>query len=165
MNNINIELNGWDESKLKELLTMLQGNSNVRVTLSCDDNRTANLMRSQAVRVSITQLLLQIGIPSNLTGYLYIREALDICMEDRSELESVTKKLYPKIAERFATSTTKVEHAIRHAIENAWKKNPSSIQETLFGYSVEKGTKPTNSAFIATVTDYLKLREETEISL
>ena len=156
MKEASIRIDEWNESSLKDLLKILQSSSGLKLTLSYDNAQT----KTKNMDAKVTQLLIQIGIPSNLRGYRYIKTALEYCMEDRSELDCVTKRLYPKIAQHYATTPNKVEHAIRHAIENAWKIDNGQMQETLFGYSVGNKLKPTNSAFIATITDYLMLREE-----
>jgi two-component system response regulator (stage 0 sporulation protein A) len=109
----------------------------------------------------VTEILHQIGIPAHIKGYLYLRDAIIMVVEDIDLLGSVTKILYPGIAERFATTPSRVERAIRHAIEVAWSRNNIDIIKKFFGYTIktEKG-KPTNSEFIAMMADRLRLNNK-----
>lgn len=149
-------LDTWDETSLKQLLQLLQSNSDYTLTLA--------YRNEQSMNDKITLLLLQMGIPSNLKGYSYLRTAIKLCVEDRSSIEGITKCLYPQIAQFFATSPNKVEHAMRHAIGKAWNDKGIQMRETLFGRTVGDKNKPTNSAFIATLTDYLLLGNSFKIS-
>ncbi len=118
--------------------------------------------RKQAHRVSleekVTDVLHQIGIPAHIKGYQYLRKAIMMVVEEVEMLGSVTKVLYPAIAEVFETTPSRVERAIRHAIEVAWSRNSIEIITKFFGYTIdmEKG-KPTNSEFIAMMADRLRL--------
>lgn len=107
----------------------------------------------------ITDIIHQIGIPAHIKGYYYLREAIMLSINDTDMLESVTKLLYPAVASKFETTPSRVERAIRHAIEIAWDRGNVDILNNMFGYTVNvcKG-KPTNSEFIALITDYLRLR-------
>lgn len=109
----------------------------------------------------VTEILHQIGIPAHIKGYLYLREAIMMVVEDIDLLGSVTKILYPGIAQRFNTTPSRVERAIRHAIEVAWSRNNIDIIKKFFGYTIktEKG-KPTNSEFIAMMADRLRLNNK-----
>ncbi len=109
----------------------------------------------------VTEILHQIGIPAHIKGYLYLREAIMMVVEDIDLLGSVTKVLYPGIAQRFNTTPSRVERAIRHAIEVAWSRNNIEIIKKFFGYTIrtEKG-KPTNSEFIAMMADRLRLNNK-----
>jgi two-component system response regulator (stage 0 sporulation protein A) len=106
----------------------------------------------------VTEILHQIGIPAHIKGYMYLRDAIIMVVENIDLLGSVTKVLYPAIAERFKTTPSRVERAIRHAIEVAWSRNNIEIIKKFFGYTIktEKG-KPTNSEFIAMMADRLRL--------
>lgn len=111
----------------------------------------------------ITEEITRIGIPAHYKGYRYLKEAIAMVIEDPSLLNAVTKRLYPLVAERFNTTGNKVERAIRHAIETAWVRGNLEILNDIFGYSVDRDKgKPTNSAFIATLAD--KIRLETKVS-
>ncbi len=111
---------------------------------------------------NITQVLLEIGVPAHLRGYQYVREAIALTVADPSVLDSVTKYLYPAVANTYSTTNAKVERAIRHAIEVAWERGSMDEMQKIFGYSVSaiKG-KPTNSEFVATIADYLSINTKT----
>lgn len=104
----------------------------------------------------ITDVLRQMGIPAHIKGYHYLREAIKLSLEDEEMLECITKLLYPSVAKRFGTAPACVERAIRHAIEAAWKGENREALYKMFGYSVKAG-RPTNSEFIATITDDLRI--------
>lgn len=106
----------------------------------------------------VTRLIHDMGIPANIRGYTYIREAIILVIDEPALLNSVTKELYPRVAEAFGTTAARVERAIRHAIEIAWTRGNIELLNGLFGYTVssEKG-KPTNSAFIARIADKIRL--------
>ncbi len=109
----------------------------------------------------VTEVLHQIGIPAHIKGYMYLRESIMMVVEDIDLLGSVTKILYPSIAQRFNTTPSRVERAIRHAIEVAWSRNNIDIIKKFFGYTIktDKG-KPTNSEFIAMMADRLRLNNK-----
>lgn len=116
-----------------------------------DNNDEKNL------KISLTRLLHELGMPSHIRGYEYIREGIMLLYNDPS-MGGITKELYPEIAEKYNTSVSKVERAIRHAIEVSWNRGNIDIMEEVFGHSVDYDkAKPTNSEFIATVADKLKL--------
>lgn len=107
----------------------------------------------------VTDIIHTIGIPAHIKGYHYLREAIMLAIMDEEMLESVTKLLYPTVARRFDTSPSRVERAIRHAIETAWDRGDVDVLTKMFGYTVNCGKgKPTNSEFIALITDNLRLR-------
>ncbi|WP_232696114.1 sporulation transcription factor Spo0A [Brevibacillus daliensis] len=112
---------------------------------------------------SITNIIHEIGVPAHIKGYLYLREAITMVYNDVELLGSITKVLYPDIAKKFNTTASRVERAIRHAIEVAWSRGNLDSISSLFGYTVSHTkAKPTNSEFIAMVAD--KLRIEAKIS-
>ena len=106
----------------------------------------------------VTEILTNLGIPRNVDGFFFLRAAIYYCIEDESLLKAITKKLYPKIAKEFKTTSSKVERAIRYAIEIDCKKGNLEYIQTVFGYTIDglKG-KPTNSQFIAMIVDEVKL--------
>ena len=107
----------------------------------------------------VTDIIHQIGIPAHIKGYHYLREAIMLSINNEEMLESVTKQLYPSVAKRFDTTASRVERAIRHAIETAWDRGDVDVLNGMFGYTVSVGKgKPTNSEFIALITDNLRLR-------
>lgn len=116
---------------------------------------------SSNLRIEITDLLHSLGIPSHIKGYTYIREGIEMMFEDESLVGSITKELYPTIAEHYSTTSSRVERAIRHAIEVSWVRGDYALMEEIFGNSVDYDrAKPTNSEFLATLADRLKLQKE-----
>ncbi len=112
---------------------------------------------------SITNIIHEIGVPAHIKGYMYLREAITMVYNDIELLGSITKVLYPDIAKKFNTTSSRVERAIRHAIEVAWSRGNIDSISSLFGYTVSHSkAKPTNSEFIAMVAD--KLRIEHKVS-
>ena len=105
----------------------------------------------------------EIGVPAHIKGYQYLREAILIAVEDMDVINAVTKALYPAVAKRFGTTPSRVERAIRHAIEVAWDRGDLEVLQKYFGYTVSntKG-KPTNSEFIAMIADRLVLNRESQ---
>ena len=123
---------------------------------------TVNTLSRPAKRSSlesdVTNIIHEIGIPAHIKGYHYLREAIMMVVEEVDLLGSVTKILYPRIADKFDTTSSRVERAIRHAIEVAWSRNNIETIKKFFGYTIntERG-KPTNSEFIALVADRMRL--------
>lgn len=106
----------------------------------------------------VTEVLHEIGVPAHIKGYQYLRSAILTCISDSSMLSGVTKVLYPTIAKKFETTSSRVERAIRHAIEVAWDRGDVDVLSSYFGYTIQSQRgKPTNSEFIAMITDKLKL--------
>ena len=110
------------------------------------------------LQISITKILHELGIPSHIKGYQYIREGISILYERPEVIGGITKELYPDIANKFDTTVSRVERAIRHAIEVSWNRGDWDLMEDIFGHSVDiDKAKPTNSEFIVTVADKLRL--------
>ncbi|WP_409297867.1 sporulation transcription factor Spo0A [Peribacillus sp. SCS-26] len=110
---------------------------------------------------SITSIIHEIGVPAHIKGYLYLREAISMVYNDIELLGSITKVLYPDIAKKYNTTASRVERAIRHAIEVAWSRGNIDSISSLFGYTVSMTkAKPTNSEFIAMVADKLRLEHK-----
>lgn len=112
--------------------------------------------------VVVSQIMHQIGVPAHIRGYQYLREAIILSVNDSEMISSVTKILYPTVAKTFKTTPSRVERAIRHAIEVAWDRGDVDVLSSYFGYTIqnERG-KPTNSEFIAMISDNLKLQMKT----
>ena len=107
----------------------------------------------------VTDMIHEIGVPAHIKGYQYLREAIIMAVEDQSMISSITKVLYPTIAKRFQTTSSRVERAIRHAIEVAWSRGKMETLDALFGYTINTGKgKPTNSEFIALISDRIRLK-------
>lgn len=114
--------------------------------------------KNNHLRVAVTNIMLELGIPANIKGYFYLREAIIIKVNNPEILIPLTKVLYPGIAEIFNTSPAQVERAIRHAISIAWIRGNPELQQKTFNYSYTNSPKyPTNSQFIATVADRLSI--------
>ncbi len=114
---------------------------------------------SDDMELVVTDMIHQLGVPAHIKGYHYLRTAILYSIEDKALLESVTKMLYPTVADIYETTSSRVERAIRHAIEIAWDRGNVDTLNSFFGYTVDTGKgKPTNSEFIALITDKLRLR-------
>ena len=112
----------------------------------------------------VTNMIHEIGVPAHIKGYQYLREAIIMSVEDTSVLSSITKILYPGIAKRFETTPSRVERAIRHAIEVAWSRGKMETLDNLFGYTINTGKgKPTNSEFIALIADRIRLQNRQKV--
>ncbi len=106
----------------------------------------------------VTDMIHEIGVPAHIKGYQYLREAIMMSVEDIEMLSSITKVLYPTIAQKYDTTPSRVERAIRHAIEVAWNRGRMETLNALFGYTISTGKgKPTNSEFIALIADKIRL--------
>lgn len=122
-----------------------------------DDTKTLDFYHNN-LQVSITKILHELGIPSHIKGYQYIREGVSIIFERPETIGGITKELYPELASKFGTTVSRVERAIRHAIEVSWNRGDWELMEEIFGHSVDiDKAKPTNSEFIVTVADKLRL--------
>ena len=114
--------------------------------------------RHNNLQISITKILHELGIPSHIKGYQYIREGISIIYNKPQKIGGITKELYPELANKFETTTSRVERAIRHAIEVSWNRGNWDLMEEIFGHSVDiDKAKPTNSEFIVTIADKLRL--------
>ena len=110
----------------------------------------------------MTKIIHQIGVPAHIKGYQYLRTAIIMTMQNTELINSITKQLYPNVAKEYGTTSSRVERAIRHAIEVAWDRGDIDVINSFFGYTVQSTRgKPTNSEFIALVADSLRLRNKT----
>ena len=115
--------------------------------------------REVSLKNLVTGVIHEIGVPAHIKGYQYLREAIMIAVEDMDVINAVTKVLYPEVAKRFGTTASRVERAIRHAIEVAWDRGDLETLQKYFGYTVSNSKgKPTNSEFIAMIADRLQLQ-------
>lgn len=123
-----------------------------------DSNSQEKALAARDLEQDVTDIIHEIGVPAHIKGYQYLREAIMMSVEDSSMISSITKILYPTIAKRFQTTPSRVERAIRHAIEVAWSRGKMETLDALFGYTIDTGKgKPTNSEFIALITDKIRL--------
>lgn len=147
------------EILVKRIKELANGSDQVveRRNKSLENN---NLIKKEvkSLEAKITNIIHEIGVPAHIKGYLYLREAIGMVVNNMELLSAVTKELYPSIAKKFNTTPSRVERAIRHAIEVAWSRGKVDTINNLFGYTIhtDKG-KPTNSEFIAMVADKLRL--------
>ena len=111
------------------------------------------------IETQVTQIIHQIGVPAHIKGYQYLRTAILLTIKDSDIINSVTKVLYPSVAKKYQTTTSRVERAIRHAIEVAWDRGDVDTLNSYFGYTIQNNRgKPTNSEFIAMIADNLRLK-------
>ena len=107
----------------------------------------------------VTDMIHEIGVPAHIKGYQYLREAIMMSVNDSEMMGSITKILYPTIAKKYQTTSSRVERAIRHAIEVAWNRGRMETLDDMFGYTINTGKgKPTNSEFIALIADKIRLK-------
>ena len=115
--------------------------------------------RTPDIETQVTKIIHQIGVPAHIKGYQYLRDAILMAIEDDSIINAVTKRLYPAVAKRHGTTSSRVERAIRHAIEVAWDRGDVDTLNAYFGYTIQNNRgKPTNSEFIAMIADNLRLK-------
>ena len=113
------------------------------------------------IETQVTKIIHQIGVPAHIKGYQYLRSAIMMTIEDSDIINSVTKILYPSVAKKYATTSSRVERAIRHAIEVAWDRGDVETLNSYFGYTIQNNRgKPTNSEFIAMIADNLRLQNK-----
>lgn len=141
-----------DTTALVERLEEIRGGESQRKTLTPKVDKTS-------IETMVTNVIHEIGVPAHIKGYQYLREAIIIAVGDMDVINAITKVLYPQVAKTFSTTPSRVERAIRHAIEVAWDRGDLDTLQRFFGYTVSntKG-KPTNSEFIALIADRLQLQ-------
>ncbi|CUH94284.1 Stage 0 sporulation protein A homolog [Propionispora sp. 2/2-37] len=127
-------------------------------TISSQRPVVAQAIKSRPIDVEVTNIIREIGIPAHIKGYQYLRDAIMMIINEMELLGAVTKVLYPMIAQKYTTTPSRVERAIRHAIEVAWSRGNMDMINKIFGYTIklEKG-KPTNSEFMAMIADKLRM--------
>lgn len=126
-----------------------------------DERLERKVISNNSVEVKVSELLHNLGIPSHIRGYKYIREGVMILYTSNNLVTMVTKDIYPEIAERFETTSSRVERAIRHAIEISWIRGDLKLMDELFGNSIDvERSKPTNSEFLTTIADRFKINNK-----
>ena len=124
-------------------------------------NQREETLKLDNLENDVTDMIHEVGVPAHIKGYHYLRDAIIMVIEDQEMLNSITKILYPTIAKRNQTTPSRVERAIRHAIEVAWSRGNMDIINSLFSYTVSTGKgKPTNSEFIALIADKIRLQNK-----
>ena len=131
-----------------------------RILSLCGDHPAVPIRQGASnLELQVTEIIHQIGVPAHIKGYQYLRDAILMAIEDDSIINAVTKRLYPAVAKKHGTTSSRVERAIRHAIEVAWDRGDVDTLTAYFGYTIhnERG-KPTNSEFIAMISDKFRLQ-------
>ena len=148
---------------LGDLMAQIKG-FQIMITVPSDKSRECEKKAVKATQEEIslerdvTGMLHKIGVPAHIKGYQYLREAIIMSVNDIEMLNSITKILYPTIAKKYQTTASRVDRAIRHAIEVAWSRGKMDTIDELFGYTINSGKgKPTNSEFIALIADRIRL--------
>ncbi|MDQ2086634.1 sporulation transcription factor Spo0A [Herbivorax sp. ANBcel31] len=143
-------------SRIRQLKNVAQ--SNVIKSGYQGEDLAHNAPKPMNIEAEVTNIMHEIGVPAHIKGYQYLRDAIMMVVEDLEVINSITKQLYPSIAKEYNTTPSRVERAIRHAIEVAWSRGQVDTIDSLFGYTINIGKgKPTNSEFIAMVADKLRL--------
>lgn len=144
-----------DINMMAERIIKLSGWRNETTPLKVENSTVSD----RDLEVMITDIIHQIGVPAHIKGYHYLREAIMLSIKNTEIINSVTKLLYPTVAKKYSTTSSRVERAIRHAIEVAWDRGDIDVLNSYFGYTIqnERG-KPTNSEFIAMISDKLRLK-------
>ena len=141
--------------RIIQILSYQKKNENI---LNYDENND----KERDLEVMVTEIIHQVGVPAHIKGYNYLRESITLVVQNPDIINSVTKELYPTVAKKFNTTASRVERAIRHAIEVAWDRGDLDILNSYFGYTINNGRgKPTNSEFIAMIGDKLRLKLKT----
>ncbi|MGG0187043.1 sporulation transcription factor Spo0A [Bacillus rhizoplanae] len=156
-------LKPFDMENLTNHIRQVSGKSSATIKrpLSAFRSVTTSDGKPKNLDASITSIIHEIGVPAHIKGYMYLREAISMVYNDIELLGSITKVLYPDIAKKYNTTASRVERAIRHAIEVAWSRGNIESISSLFGYTVSMSkAKPTNSEFIAMVADKLRLEHK-----
>lgn len=145
------------EKEFQIMITVPSGKKNVQI-----DRQPKKIQENTVtfdLEKDVTDMIHEIGVPAHIKGYQYLREAIMMSVNDVEMLGSITKILYPSIAKKFQTTSSRVERAIRHAIEVAWSRGKMETLDALFGYTINTGKgKPTNSEFIALIADKIRLQ-------
>ena len=171
-----IELSaGKDTESVYQLIgSLMQNNREFQVVITVpsikgEEDGTLNVQKINTVAApeeknfdleqDVTDMIHEIGVPAHIKGYQYLREAIMMSVNDSEMMGSITKLLYPTIAKKYQTTSSRVERAIRHAIEVAWNRGRMETLDDMFGYTINTGKgKPTNSEFIALIADKIRLK-------
>ena len=134
---------------------------NISAMLKKNDSRMSSPINfdSFGIELRVTEILHEIGVPAHIKGYHYLRDSIIMSVEKPEIINAVTKQLYPSVAKKYETTSSRVERAIRHAIEVAWDRGDIDVLNSYFGYTIHNDRgKPTNSEFIAMISDRLRLQ-------
>lgn len=155
----------FDMKSLTERVRDLVSPDNSTTILNTRFTAKENVLDSRrlntSLEVRVTNAIHDVGVPAHIKGYQYVREAIMMTVKNEDVINSVTKTLYPNLSHMFDTTPSRVERAIRHAIEVAWNRGQIEVHDKIFGYTVNSNKgKPTNSEFIAMIADKLRLEEK-----
>jgi two-component system response regulator (stage 0 sporulation protein A) len=135
-----------------------------RFIVKPEESRRSEQLAQYNLESDVTNIIHEIGVPAHIKGYQYLRDAIMMSVDDSEMLNSITKILYPSIAKQHGTTPSRVERAIRHAIEVAWSRGKVDTIDELFGYTVHNGKgKPTNSEFVALIADKIRLEQKMKV--
>lgn len=150
-----IDCTGWNKEKFIDIFSELSNNTNAKIVLYIEKNDREQEISWEKI---VGNYLNKMGVSPHLKGYAYLKYGVARCIDHAEELESITKSLYPGIAKKYNTTAGRVEHGIRHAIQKAWENEKSDIWENVFGKGyIIRNSKPTNSQFIATLSDFISI--------
>lgn len=150
-----IDCSQWSQEKFIQLFGLLQNDPNTKLVVYREENPEKE---NVAMEKRVSEYLSRLGIAHHLKGYGYMKYGILNCIKYPEDMESVTKILYPKIAQRYGTTPGKVEHGIRHAIKIAWETKESEEWKKIFGTGyMARAYKPTNSQFIATLSEFINI--------
>lgn len=169
MQQMNVVTTQDNERMFKILTELMHQDKEFQIVIKVPSQKSGEIIQAQMpvtekvkpvrdLEKDVTDMIHELGVPAHIKGYQYLREAIMMSVEDIEMLGSITKILYPTIAKRFQTTPSRVERAIRHAIEVAWSRGKMETLDALFGYTINTGKgKPTNSEFIALIADKIRL--------
>ena len=144
------------DKEFQIMITVPSGQKDKVQAVSAKKDTAAPRVRD--LEKDVTDMIHEIGVPAHIKGYQYLREAIILSVSNNEMLNCITKVLYPTIAKKYETTPSRVERAIRHAIEVAWSRGRMETLDSLFGYTINTGKgKPTNSEFIALIADKIRL--------
>lgn len=169
MEQLNLTVTRDNEKVYQILNNLMSGDREFQIMITVPSGKDAEVKGefvtagqnavSHDLEKDVTNIIHEIGVPAHIKGYQYLREAIMMSVEDVEMLGSITKVLYPTIAGKYQTTPSRVERAIRHAIEVAWSRGKMETLDSLFGYTINTGKgKPTNSEFIALIADKIRLQ-------
>ncbi len=169
MEQLNLTVTRDNEKVYQILNNLMSGDKEFQIMITVPSTRQGENLEEIAhtagetvvhdLEKDVTNMIHEIGVPAHIKGYQYLREAIMMSVEDVEMLGSITKVLYPTIAGKYQTTPSRVERAIRHAIEVAWSRGRMETLDALFGYTINTGKgKPTNSEFIALIADKIRLQ-------
>lgn len=148
----------FDNSVIIDQIKSARKTSEPKHVESVRQNAKDEALEERNLEADVTEIIHEIGVPAHIKGYQYLRDAIVMSVNDMEMLNSITKILYPTIAKKYQTTSSRVERAIRHAIEVAWSRGKMDTIDEMFGYTIHNGKgKPTNSEFIALITDRIRL--------